>query len=75
MLLASLMQSLENHNIVTKNEVLAFLSQAALHKHKLDFKSYDHLIGMVEKIKQKPIDQTMRKKLSDISKVNQQLFV
>lgn len=75
MLLAMLIQSLENQDIATKDEVLAYLSRAALHKQKVDFKSYDQLIGMVEKIKQKPIGQDIRKKLNDIAKVNQQLFV
>ena len=71
----ALMHHLENQNIVTKDEVLTYLSQAALHKQKFDFHSYDQLIGMVEKIKQKPIDQDTRMKLSTIVKVNQQLFV
>jgi hypothetical protein len=75
MLLLALMHGLENHNIVTKDEVLAYLSQAALHRQKVDFKSYDQLIGMVEKIKQKPIDQNTRQKLGELARVNQQLFV
>lgn len=66
---------LENHDIVTKEEVLAYLSQAALHKQKLDFKSYDQLLGMVEKIKQKPTDENTRKKLNELAKVSRQLFV
>ncbi|MFT7824264.1 MAG: hypothetical protein ABXS92_05825 [Sulfurimonas sp.] len=75
MLLAMLIQSLENQDIVTKDEVLAYLSRAALHKQSMDFKSYDQLIGMVEKIKQKPIDQATRKKLAELAKLNQLLFV
>ncbi|MDM5271548.1 hypothetical protein PGH07_05125 [Sulfurovum sp. zt1-1] len=74
-LLSMMINSLENHDIVTKDEVLSYLSQAALHKQKLDFKSYDQLIGMVEKIKQKPIDDITRHKLRELAKVNQQLFV
>jgi hypothetical protein len=65
---------LENHDIVTREEVLAYLSKAALHKQKLDFKSYDQLIGMVEKIKQKPTEENTRKKLNELSKVTRQLF-
>jgi len=65
---------LENHDIVTREEVLAYLGQAALHKQKLDFKSYDQLIGMVEKIKQNPTEENTRKKLSELAKVTRQLF-
>lgn len=75
MLLTAIAYSLEHHKIVTKDEILAYLSQAALHKRKLDFNSYDQLIGMVEKIKQKPIDDHTRKKLRELANVNQQLFV
>lgn len=65
---------LENHDIVTREEVLAYLSKVALHKQKLDFKSYDQLIGMVEKIKQKPTEENTRKKLSELTKITRQLF-
>lgn len=73
-LLSMMMHILENHDIVTRDEVLAYLSQAALHKQKLDFRSYDHLIGMVEKIRQKPTDEPTRKKLKDLAKVTKELF-
>ncbi|MBD3791791.1 MAG: hypothetical protein IE918_06530 [Campylobacterales bacterium] len=73
-LLAMMMHMLENHDIVTRDEVLAYLSQAALHKQKLDFKSYDQLIGMVEKIRQKPTDELTRKKLKELANVTKQLF-
>ncbi|UFH58083.1 hypothetical protein [Sulfurovum mangrovi] len=75
MLLMAIAYSLEHHGIVTKEEVMTYLSQAALHKRKLDFNSYDQLIGMVEKIKQKPIDEHTRKKLRELAEVNQKLFV
>jgi len=75
MLLAMLMQNLENQNIATKNEVLEYLSTAALHKQKLDFRSYDTLIGMVAKIQKKSLDRTTLNLLSKISKINKQLFV
>ena len=74
-MLLALMHNLENHNIATKDEVLVYLSQLALHKQKPDFKSYDQLIGMVEKIKQKPIDDITRKKLRELAEVNKTLFV
>ena len=74
-LLAMMMQALEIQNIVTKDEVLAYLSDAALHKKKLDFKSYDHLVGMVSKIKQTSLDPYTLKQLSHLTKINKQLFV
>ena len=74
-MLLAMMGSLENYDIVTKDEMLAYFAQAALHKQKFDFKSYDQLIGMVEKIKQKPIDDITRKKLRELAEVNKTLFV
>lgn len=65
---------LEDHDIVSREEVLAYLSKAALHKQKLDFKSYDQLLGMVEKIKQQPTEEHTRKKLNELAKVTRQLF-
>ncbi len=73
--LAMMMQALQIQDIVTKDEVFAYLSDAALHKHELDFKSYDHLVGMVSKIKQKSLDPYTLKQLSDLTKINKQLFV
>lgn len=75
MLLAMLITHLEIQGIVTKDQVLEYLSHAALHKQKLDFKSYDHLIGMVSKITQSSLDENTRKQLSHIVKINKQLFV
>ena len=72
--LEMMMHMLENHNIVTRDEVLAYLSQAALHKQKLDVRSYDQLIGMVEKIRQKPTDEFTRKKLKELANVTKRLF-
>ena len=43
MLLAMLIQNLENQNIVSKDEVLEYLSTAALHRQTLDLKKYDVL--------------------------------
>jgi hypothetical protein len=68
--LAIMMQYLESQNIVTKEEVLAYLGQSALHKQKLNVKSYDHLLGMVAKIKEKPVDENTRTQLSQIAKYN-----
>jgi len=74
-LLAVLMQNLEMHEIVTSKEVLEYLSDAALHRQKMDFKSYDHILGMVHKIRQKPLDESTRKYISHIVDLNKQLFV
>ncbi len=74
MLLAMLMQNLEMKNIVTKEEVLEYLSNAALHKQKLNFKSYDHLIGMVSKIKQKSLDEGTLAQLNMLAKQNTLIF-
>jgi hypothetical protein len=74
-LLAMLMNDLETQDIVTRKEVLEYLSMAALHKQKIDFHSYDHLLGMVSKIKQEPLNENTRKVLSSIVKLNKQLFV
>ena len=74
-LLAMMMETLQMQNIVTKDEVLEYLSHVALHKQKLDFKSYDTLVGMVSKIKQKSLDTYTLKQLSHLAKINKQLFV
>jgi len=74
-LLAILMQDLDRENIVSRKEVLEYLSTTALHKQNLDFHSYDHLIGMVSKIKQESLDSKTLKQLHNIVKSNKQLFV
>ncbi len=75
MLLAMLIENLEVGNIVSKNDVLAYLSNAALYKQKLDFRNYDTLVGMVSKIKQKSLDTYTLKQLSHLATINKQLFV
>ena len=74
-LIAGLIQDLERENIVSRKEVLEYLSTKALHKQKLDFHSYDHLVGMVSKIKQKSLNTQTLKQLHTIAKRNQQLYV
>lgn len=73
--LAMLIHNLEMQNIATKDEVLAYLSKAALHKQKLEVHSYDQLLGMVSTIKQKSLDKSTRKQLSQIVKINRELCV
>ena len=66
--LAMLIEKLEAENIVHKSDVLAFLSDVALHRQTFDFHSYDQLIGMVSKIKQKPLDDKTLAQLRLITK-------
>ena len=75
MFLAMLLQTLDAKNIVSHDEVLEYLSTAALHKQNIDFKSYDNLVGMVSKIKKSTLDENTLKQLSYLAKINKQLFV
>ena len=74
-LLAILMQDLDRKNIVSTQKVLEYSNTTALHKQNLDFHSYDHLIGMVSKIKQESLDSKTLKQLHHIVKSNKLLFV
>lgn len=74
-LLAMLIHDLDTHDIVSKQDILEYLSIAALHKQKIDFHSYDHLVSMVSKIKEISLDTNTLKQLSQISKMHKQLFV
>ena len=75
MFLAMLVQTLDAKNIASREEVLEYLSTAALHKQNIDFKKYDNLVGMVSKIKQTSLDDNTLKQLGYIAKINKQLFV
>ena len=75
MFLSLLLQTLDEKNIVSRQEVLEYLSTEALHKRKVDFKSYDALVGMVAKIKKCALDKNTRNQLSYLAKINKQLFV
>jgi len=72
-LLAMVIQELDKENIVSRNEVLEYLSTTALYKQKFDFHSYDHLVGMVTKIKQRSLDSKTLKKLHTIANSDQEL--
>lgn len=71
--LGMMLDRLVTENIVTEKEALEYLSQAALFRHKIDFKSYDQMLGMVEKIKRKTLDQHTRKILHELVQLNQAL--
>jgi len=73
--LVMMIQMLDENSIVSREEVLEYLSTAALHKQNIDFKKYDNLIGMVSKIKHEALDTNTLKQLSNIAKINKQLFV
>ena len=75
MFLTLLLQTLDEKNIVSRQEVLEYLSMEALHRRSVDFKSYDTLVGMVTKIKKCALDENTRKQLSYLANINKQLFV
>ena len=70
-----LLRTLDAQNIVSREESLEYLSTVALHKKKLDFKSYDSLVGMVAHITKSRVDAHTLKQLSYLAKVNKQVFV
>jgi hypothetical protein len=74
-LVKGLIQDLDRENIVSRKEILEYLSAKALHKQHLDFHSYDHLVGMVTNIKQSSLDSKTLKQLQNIAASNEQLFV
>jgi len=69
------------HNLINgcsdlnKEEVLEYLSTAALHRQKVDFDSYSHLIGMVSKIKGKALNEQSLKQLNRIAKLNKEIYI
>jgi hypothetical protein len=70
-LLAMMMQNLEEVcSSVSREEVLEYLSTAALHRQNIRFDSYDHLIAMVSKIKQTSLDTKILQNLRDVAKKN-----
>jgi hypothetical protein len=50
--------------------VLEYLSTAALHRQNIRFDSYDHLIAMVSKIKQRSLDTKTLQNLRDVANKN-----
>ncbi len=74
-LLEGLIDDLEKEHIASRKEVLEYLSTKALDKENVNFHSYDHLVGMVSKIKQRSLESKTLKQLHTIAKNHQQLFV
>ena len=70
-LLAMMMQNLEDEcSVISREEVLEYLSTAALHRQNVRFDSYDHLIAMVSKIKQTSLDTKTLQHLRYVAKKN-----
>jgi len=59
---------------ISKNDVLAYLSNEALFRKNVDLESYDTLVSMASKIKQKALDKATLKKLQTVAKQNRQLL-
>ena len=59
---------------IHKEEVLTFLSNEALFRKNVDLKSYDTLVSMVSKIKQKSLDAVILKELQSVAKQNRELL-
>jgi len=59
---------------INKDEVLSYLSNEALFRKSVDLKSYDTLVSIVSKIKQKSLDAMTLKELQSVAKQNRQLL-
>jgi len=59
---------------LSKEEVLTFLSNEALFRKNVDLESYDTLVSMASKIKQKALDKATLKELQTVAKQNRQLL-
>lgn len=55
---------------LSKEEVLEYLSTAALYRDNVRLDSYAQLVHMVSKIKQKPLNEKTLKQLSAVAKMN-----
>jgi len=69
MYLSLLLQTLDTGNIVSYEEALSYLANAALHRQSVDLKTYDNLVGMVSKIQKKALDVNTLKQLEYIAKL------
>jgi len=74
-LLAMMLQNLEDSGSVSQEEVLEYLSTAALHRQNVRFDSYDHLIAMVSKIKKTSLDTETLQHLRNVAKKNSLLAI
>ncbi len=75
-LFAAMINNLVNgYSDLSKEEILEYLSTAALYRQTVDFDSYSHLIHMVSEIKEKPLNEQSLKQLSRVAKLNQELNI
>ncbi len=59
---------------INKEEVLEYLSTAALYRQNVHFDSYAQLVNMVSKIRQKPLDEKTLQQLSTTAKLNKEIY-
>jgi len=59
---------------ISKDELLTYLSNEALFRKNVSLESYDHLVAMVSKVKQKALDKNTLKELQTVAKQNKQLL-
>ncbi|MCK9492194.1 MAG: hypothetical protein M0Q24_08885 [Sulfurimonas sp.] len=59
-----------NYTTISKQEIVNFLSTEALLSKSVDLSSYDYLVSMVYKIKNKPLSDKSLKELNSIAKKN-----
>ncbi len=62
-------------NSLSKDEILEYLSTAALYRQDVHLDSYAQLVQMISKIKQKSLDEKTLTKLSAIAKQNKEIFI
>ena len=55
---------------ISKEEMLTYLSSAALHRRNIELSDYDQLIGIYSKLKRTVPDKEARKKLRVVAKKN-----
>ena len=63
------------YSSLSKEEVLEYLSTAALYRQTVDFDSYSHLISMVSKIKGKSLNEESLLQLSRVAKLNKEIYI
>jgi len=61
---------LHSCDIVEKDEILEYLSRAALHRQNVNLDSYAQLVSMVSKIKQSVLDKNTLEQLKVVAKSN-----
>jgi len=74
-LFAHMMENLLNGcKRISKEELLTYLSNEALFRKSIDLQSYDQLVAILSKVKQKALDEVTLKELQTVAKQNRQLL-